>query len=141
MKHSIAALTLAAILSTAAGCATAGPSTTSSTSRTNPDVISTAEIDAAPNIRDAYDLVQRLRPSWLNKGRASGGRLSTASMAGLVVYLDNARLGGLEALSAIPATGIASIRFMDAATATASLPGLGSSIVAGAIVIHSRVGR
>jgi hypothetical protein len=55
----------------------------------------------------------------------------------LVVYLDNARLGGIEQLRELTVGGIESIEFMDAAKAAAYLPGLGSSVIVGAVVVHS----
>jgi hypothetical protein len=58
--------------------------------------------------------------------------------SGLVVYLDNARMGGVEALRQLNTGAIESLRFMDAANATARLPGLGSSVISGAIVAQSR---
>jgi hypothetical protein len=65
----------------------------------------------------------------------------TSSGGGLVVYLDNTRMGGPEALRDLPATSVSSLQYMDAATATAKLPGIGSSIVTGAIVATSRTGH
>ncbi len=62
------------------------------------------------------------------------------SGSGLVVYLDNARMGGVDALRQLNTSAIESLRFMDAATATATLPGLGSSVIAGAIVVRTRRG-
>jgi hypothetical protein len=140
-------------------CASTGGTTGSpgAKAKSNPDVITTAEIDAG-NFRDAYDVVQRLRPTWFTKARAStSGSLSgtqvagsgggmwgvqpTSSGGGLVVYLDNTRMGGPEALRDLPATSISSLQYMDAATATAKLPGLGSSIITGAIVASARSGR
>jgi hypothetical protein len=125
--------------------------------KTNPDFIARSEIDAA-TFRDAYDIVQRLRPNWFTKSRASSaGSLSGTQVAGssgsmsgvqpsggggsLVVYLDNSRMGGPEALRDMSASSISSLQYMDAATATAKLPGIGSTIVSGAIVATSRVGH
>ena len=145
-----------------AACASSGTSggataTTAAKTKTNPDFITTAEIDAA-TFRDAYDVVQRLRPNWFTKARASsGGSLSGTQVAGasgsmsgvqpnsgsgaLVVYLDNNRMGGPEALRDMSASAISSLQYMDASTATAKLPGIGSTIVSGAIVATSRSGR
>jgi len=140
-------------------CASTGgaPGSSSAKAKSNPDVITTAEIDAG-NFRDAYDVVQRLRPTWFTKARASStgtlsgtqvtggsggmsGVQSSTGSVGLVVYLDNTRMGGPEALRDLPATSISSLQYMDAATATAKLPGLGSSIITGAIVASPRSGR
>jgi hypothetical protein len=133
-------------------CATTGASGGGSTAKTNADLITTAEIDAA-TFRDAYDIVQRLRPNWFTKARASSaGGLSGTQVSGssavqsggnvgLVVYLDNAKMGGTESLRDMSASSIATLQYMDAATATAKLPGIGSSIVSGAIVATSRTGH
>lgn len=128
------------------GCAaSSGPAAGSPAApRADPDVISTAEIEAQP-FRDAYDIVQRLRPAWFTRksGTSTARRMGTSSSnsatgAGLVVYLENSRLGGVDALRQVEAKSIGSLKFLDAATATATLPGIGSSVVSGAIVIRLR---
>lgn len=145
------ALSLSCALFT--GCATAGGSatTTSSNSKPNPTLISTIEIETTANIKDAYEAVQRLRPNWLTHAQSEGFTLSGTSMAGsagassrggvILVYFDNARLGGLPSLKEIPISNVGTIQFMDPATATALLPGLSSYTIAGAIVVHSRSGH
>ena len=136
-----------AVLAAVVGCASTGTSTSGSAKvRADPNVITTAEIDSEP-FRDAYDIVQRLRPSWYTQksGGAAARRMGAASSnsaigAGLVVYLDNSRLGGVEALRQLSPNGLESLRFMDAAVATAMLPGIGTSVISGAIVARSRRG-
>jgi len=159
MRRLPATLSSCLMLAVVVACASTGGAAGSSSAKvkSNPDVITTAEIDAG-NFRDAYDVVQRLRPTWFTKARASSsGSLSgtqvsgsaggmsgvqpTSGGGGLVVYLDNARMGGPEALRDLPATSISSLQYMDAATATAKLPGLGSSIITGAIVASARSGH
>ena len=133
------------------GCSKATSNTSGSTaSRPDAEFITMAEIDAQ-DFRTAYDVVQRLRPTWLTKRAstptrigvrvdASGG-VQTEAGSGIVVYLDNTRLGGVDALRDITVGGVGSIQYMDAAKATASLPGIGSSSVSGAIVVHTRTAR
>jgi hypothetical protein len=159
MRRLPAMLSSCLMLAAVVACASAGGAAGSSgaKAKSNSDVITTAEIDAG-NFRDAYDVVQRLRPTWFTKARASSsGSLSGTQVSGsaggmsgvqpssggggLVVYLDNARMGGPEALRDLPATSISSLQYMDAATATAKLPGLGSSIITGAIVASARSGH
>jgi hypothetical protein len=159
MRRLPAMLSSCLMITAVVACASTGGTAGSSSAKvkSNPDVITTAEIDAG-NYRDAYDVVQRLRPTWFTKARASAsGSLSgtqvsgsaggmsgvqpTSSSGGLVVYLDNTRMGGPEALRDLPATSISSLQYMDAATATAKLPGLGSSIITGAIVASARSGH
>ncbi|HEY3133747.1 MAG TPA: hypothetical protein VGJ47_03885 [Gemmatimonadaceae bacterium] len=133
------------------GCSQATSNASQSpTTKADPELITMAEIEAQ-NFRNAYDVIQRLRPSWLTKRAGTptrigvrvggGGGVQTDSGSGLVAYLDNTRLGGLDALRDITPDGIGSIQYMDAATATASLPGVGSSSVSGAIVVHTRAGH
>jgi hypothetical protein len=114
----------------------------------NPNIVTAAEIDAG-NFRSAYDVVQRLRPNWFSRAAQAGSQTmgvsavsgsQTSGGAGLVVYLDNTRMGGVDVLRDLPVSGIASLEFMDAVTAQSKLPGLGSSIISGAILARSRVG-
>src|SRR5438552_4143323 len=133
MNNTLRLCAAALVISGAFACATAGGSgpTTATASKVNADSISLAEIDAMQNLRNAYDVVQRLRPTWITKARSGGISMSgtqinaptTKGMTALggnstgggmiMVYLDNARLGTLNALSDIPTSSIASIRFMD----------------------------
>ena len=140
MRGLLKTLAVLAVMGATLGCSASPAATpkTSSQPKTDPDVISTAEIDSQ-SFRDAYDVVQRLRPSWFTRksGGSSARRMGTSG-SGLVVYLDNARMGGVEALRQLNTSAIESLRFMDAAIATATLPGLGSSVIAGAIVARSR---
>jgi hypothetical protein len=99
--------------------------------RARRDVISREEL-AASGTTNLYEAVQRLRPGWLRGGSASnlggGGQ-------GYVVYQDNARLGGLDALRQVSIEFAEELRFLDGPTATNTLPGLGSQRVSGAIVV------
>lgn len=161
MKHYFHILRLIAAAITAAACASAGSgtATTASTTKLNPNLITTAEIDGTANLRDAYQTVQRLRPTWLTRAKTEGISMSGTTVGGsgsrptasgvdassvggnVLVYLDNSRMGGLSALADIPVSAISTIQWMDPATATALLPGLSSYAIAGAIVVHSRTGR
>lgn len=161
MRRRFALFSSSTMIAAALACASAGGTTGSSTGtptvKANADLIGATEIDAG-SFRDAYDIVQRLRPTWLTKSRTSStqslggiqvsgsaggmtGVQSGSAGGGLVVYLDNYRMGGPEALRDISATSISSLQYMDAATATAKLPGLGSSVISGAIVATSRLGH
>ena len=136
LRQSLFAL---AMISVTLGCSSPGATPkTSAGPRVDPDLIVAAEFDSQ-GFRDAYDVVQRLRPNWFTRktGGSSARRMGTSG-SGLVVYLDNARMGGVDALRQLNTGGIESLRFLDAAAATARLPGLGSSVIAGAIVVQSR---
>ena len=144
MKNPIIAMSLIAIAAATFGCASSGTvanqTAATPTGRVNPDLITTAEIEAV-NARDAYELVQRLRPNWISRGTAGSSNMGAGGRGGLIVFIDQAKMGWVEALRDIPATQISSIQFMDAATATALLAGIGSEIVTGAIVVHQRFGK
>jgi hypothetical protein len=142
-------LSMIVVLLAAGACASAGAGSASSAAKAIPNLITTAEIDSG-SFRSAYDVVQRLRPNWFTKAAQAGSQTmgvsatsgtQTSGGSGLVVYLDNTRKGGIQALRDLTASGIGSLEFMDAATAQARLPGIGSSIISGAIVAHSRIGH
>jgi hypothetical protein len=98
--------------------------------RPNATVITQAEIvDAGSS--DAYLLVQKLRPVWLQKR----GSTSFSQEGDIVVYLDATSLGGRETLRNITTDEIESIQFLDARRATLRF---GSGHVNGAIVITAR---
>jgi len=142
MRILLRMLIVLALTSVTLGCSSSSGAAarTSGTPKTDPDLITTSEIDSQ-SFRDAYDVVQKLRPTWFTrKTGSSSARRMGVSGAGLVVYLDNSRLGGVDALRQLSISAIGSLRFMDAATATATLPGLGSSVISGAIVVRTRQG-
>jgi hypothetical protein len=93
-------------------------------------VISRDEIEAT-GAANAYDLVQRLRPTWLlereakraaEQGRVVAiggkGRITVApGLPTIQVYLNQTSIGGLEALRQISTTSISSIERLSAAQA------------------------
>jgi hypothetical protein len=98
--------------------------------------ITEAEI-AESGMLNAYDVVRRLRPRWLE---VRGGRSLTMGTS-VLAYYDNSRFGDVEALRQISVSEIHSIEYLDGAQASAQLPGIGSEHVAGAIVVRSRPDR
>ncbi len=124
-----------ALLLTGMACASS-PSTSAVKVRdASPDLITSVEIANTP-VTNAYDLVNRLRPRWL-QGQAlgsigAGGRGRTQIIG---VYLDGARMGGLESLRGISATGITTLQYYDATRAATVLRDPGSEPLAGAIII------
>lgn len=91
------------------GCATAGgPQTGSSRGE-----ITRADLEQS-SASTAYEAVQRLRPQWLRLR----GQQSLSGEMDLVVYLNNARMGGRESLQSISVGGVESIQFLDASAAT-----------------------
>jgi hypothetical protein len=109
-------------------CATTGSGDAERTSRNE---ITRAEI-VATDVSTAYELVERLRPQWLvPRGRPS---FNTPNL-GILVYQDSYRLGGVEVLRQIPVEDLHTLTYLDGATASSTLAGIGSGHVAGAIVL------
>src|SRR5690242_2627078 len=105
----------AVFLTACASAHTAGPSNTSSSNRKDRNFISADEI-ANAHERNAYEIIQALRPSMLvNRGPTS---LSNPS-EGIVVFLDDQRFGDLGTLKQIAYGEVEEIRFLSPAEAQA----------------------
>jgi hypothetical protein len=124
LRNAAVAALVALTTACSAGTGSADPSSPAPARQSRDrNIIGQAEIDANPG-QNAYELVQRLRPRWLV---VRGGTRSLAQMqTRIVVFSDNMQLEGIDALRQIPATTIASIRYMDGSTASNVLPGVGS---------------
>ncbi len=109
-----------------AACATTGEGT-----RTNYNVITNEELNAITTATTLYEVVDQLRPRWLTARapRNFGGA------GDIVVYQDQAYLGSPDILRQFSREVVYSLRYLDGATASASLPGLGGRHVAGAIIL------
>jgi hypothetical protein len=139
MMRKLSFLFLAAALT---GCASGSASSTATTSSaspaavrsSNPDYITSIEVEgtAATN---AYDLIRRLRPRWLQTSAASSIGGGTVKGQVIVVVLDGTRMGGVETLRSIGTSGIKTLQYYDAIRAATVLRDPGSDPVAGAIVI------
>jgi hypothetical protein len=122
------------------GCASAGTSGTGGGK--NSDVITESEI-AASNQHTVYEVVQRLRPAWITRGKnylVNTYRVSMDTTGAVLVYVDNIKEGEIESLQNIQLSiaDVASIQWLDAQTASGTLPGAGGNIITGAIVIHRK---
>lgn len=97
--------------------------------REDQEIITLEQIQAA-SAGNVYELVQSLHPEWL-RGRGTnsftegakveGGEQGTFITPGLptiLVYQDNARLGDVEALRAVPTAEAGSVQFLNPAQAT-----------------------
>lgn len=104
--------------------------------RGDPDELTREEI-LSVDVRNLWEVVHRLRPLWLNAQRRSGER-SFGLETGIVVYQDQVYLGDVQTLAQWSPSAVYRLEWMDGARASASLPGLGSRHVAGAIIIHTR---
>jgi len=128
MRNPIRTLTFAAILFLG-GCASGGGQATRSTSAE----LTRAEISAV-SAATLYDAVVRLRPRWLE----TRGERSFAAVTEIVVFEGNTLLGGPEALRDLTPAVVERLRYVDGPRASATLPGLGTRHVQGAIVIEMR---
>ena len=127
----------AALLLYVPACASSGTSAPSKVRESSPDRITSVEIEASGGAQTAYDLVRRLRPRWLQSGPTGsigGGRVSQQV---LLVYLDGNRLGTMDALRTLSASGIKSMQYYDAVRAATVLREVGSDPISGAIVIST----
>lgn len=97
--------------------------------RGDQEIISQEEVQAA-SASNVFELVQRLHPEWLRErgpqsfsesDRVQGDLKGTSVTPGLptiIVYQDNARMGGVEALRVIPIADVGTVQFLNAAQAT-----------------------
>ena len=121
-------LTVATII----GC---GPTRTrpATTRTSSPDYVTSIEIAATP-ASNAYDLISRLRPRWL-QALPAGSLSSSVRTQMIVVYVDGVKIGEKEGLRSISASAVKTMQYYDAARAATILREVGSQPIAGAIVI------
>lgn len=93
------------------GCASAGQSSSSGGS---PNVISQQEIQESGDFSNAYNLVRRLHPQWLQKR----GRSSVNNPGDILVYVEGNRQGGPTTLRQIDVIDVESITYLRPAEAT-----------------------
>lgn len=115
------------------GCASGGSQRPEGRERYNPRVITTEEMQGT-TARNAFELVQLLRPGWLQKK----GAYSFRNDGDIVVYMDDMRVGGPDALRQIETSALSSIRFLDPVSAQARF---GLSHNYGAIQVIARLSR
>ena len=101
------------LVSAAASCATSGAQ---SSTLGDVDFITRDEIQASP-ARNAYDLVQSLRPQWF-RTRGMTNIRQAAGEEDIVIYMDNARLGERDALQRVPLGNVEYLQFFTAREAT-----------------------
>jgi len=109
---------------------TACASSSGSRSARQQDVITAEEIERT-TVANLYELVQRLRPRWLDLRSPQTFESSTE----IVVFEGQAYRGGVEALRDFPKEAAVRLIYLDGPTATVRLPGLTTRNVEGAIVI------
>ncbi len=99
------------------------------------DHITHEELVSVSSASNLWEVVQRLRPRWLTP---EGGVRYSLESSGVVLYQDQTRLGDSDMLRQFPPDMAYELRWLDGVTAAATLPGLGSVRVNGAIVIYTR---
>lgn len=100
--------------------------------RPSPDVLTRADLEPLAGIT-ARQAIERLRPRFLrSRGTTS---IMNANADRIWVYVDNARLGGIEVLDQLQVHDIGEIRYLNGPDATNRF-GMGHT--AGAIVITRR---
>jgi hypothetical protein len=125
-------LSLTVLLLTVAGTACAPAATSSGRNATQ----MTREEIMAVGVANLYDVIQRERPRWLqSRGQRSFGQ--AALNTEIVVFQNQTMLGGVNVLREIAPDVAMRLRYLDGATAMASLSGLGSRHVEGAIIIDT----
>lgn len=115
MRRSL--ITAGAVLLTLAACATGG-ATRNNRAKGSRNVITSAELRAAPNATTALDAVRRLRPQFLQtRGDVTLGNGAPNSPLP-IVFVDGQRYGTVADLRSIRTGDIEEIRYFSASDAT-----------------------
>lgn len=93
----------------------------------------TADEIASTTARDAYEVIERLRPRWLQSRGVASFRDAAPQLP--VVYVDRIRIGGLEVLRTLNVTDIVELRFYSASDATTRY---GTDHAGGVIEVYTR---
>lgn len=102
-----------------------------SQSGSSQNLITAADIEQQ-HFANAHEVISALRPHWIQSRSPSFG---ASGRLGVMVYLDNNRLGGPEFLRQVAAGQIESARYLSATEATARY---GTNHADGAILIMSK---
>ncbi|MFP4227918.1 MAG: hypothetical protein ACLFTE_03725 [Salinivenus sp.] len=78
------------------------------------NVITQEEIQEVSGISNAYNLVRRLHPQWLEKR----GRSSVSNPGDIVVYINGSRQGGPSTLEQVDVMDVENIRYLPPDEAT-----------------------
>ncbi len=129
MRRAAQLLALTTIVAACGGGAASGatpaptPTPTAAASprvpRGSSNLITSAEIEAAAqDIQNAYELVERLRPMMMRPRNLSAGSVGAGTTFGVVAYVEEVRLGDLEALGTVMRATVREIRYIGATDAT-----------------------
>lgn len=127
-RRTLSLLLLALIAS--ACVSSSGPQTGEMRRRSDANRLTREEV-LDTNTSNVFEAIRQLRPNWLRKR----GATSMHQQGDIVVYLDNQPLGGPQMLQALPLTSVASLQFLDAASATQRW---GTGHVHGAILVSTQ---
>ena len=87
--------------------------------RGSANLITNAEIEAAAiDMLNALQLVERLRPMMMRPRNQTAGSMGAGSTFGVIAYVDDVRLGELDALATVMRGTIKEIRYISATDAT-----------------------
>lgn len=123
-------LVVGLILGVSTGCASTNQGDSSGG---DPTVITQEEIQDVGEMSNAYNLVRRLHPQWLQKR----GRNSLRNPGQILVYIEGSRQGGPQTLQQIDVFDVQSIEFLQPDEATMRY---GSGHDNGAILVHLKEG-
>lgn len=107
-----------------------GPAGTSAPGRGNSRLLTEAEIHATP-ANNLFDVVQRLRPSWLTAKYQGGTRGYPA------VYVGSQRVGEIEYLRSVETSNVLEVHYFDPIAASSRF---GRNVPFGAIQIILDIG-
>jgi hypothetical protein len=128
MSRSIRGFLALMILCAGAACSAAAGGGSTSTRAT---LISFEEIQARGPFSNLFDLVQVMRPRWL---RSQGPDTLTGQQGQVQVHMDGNRLGTVDVLRNVAASGVTSVRWLPPMDASARY---GLDHTHGAIVIST----
>lgn len=129
MRPVLATIAIAAALATA--CASSGTSVKSAEIGKRTNVVTLEEIQGV-TASTAYDLIQRLRPSFLRQVGAVTLKADGPGARDVVVFVDGMPIGERSVLREIPAQDVARIERLTASEATTRF---GTGFPHGAILI------
>lgn len=98
---------------------------------TQPNRITSEEIRQV-TAQNAYQLIQQLRPNWLQAHTPS---LGTSSRGQVLVYVDNTRMGGIDFLRQVSIAEVETAEYLNAAEAASRF---GLNQTGGAILVKTR---
>lgn len=115
MRRAILRLSCLCSLALAAGCGTGsgGNIPEAPRPRQDNDYISTAEVRAS-SAENAYDAISSMRRNWLTRKRGEQSVSLGSAPPEIIVYYNNARMGGLESLRQISLGTVTWMRYFDA---------------------------